>query len=106
MACCQSSVEKGMVGKMKSIKSEPRSVIQEEQAAIEPDIDVDSLDVVGAVQYGILERVQQLLKDIQISLTSRVCSKQIWTLQLWLPCIHQRKTKQQAVALISLVNTG
>lgn len=65
MSCCGRDAGTTISRGHKVITSEPLSPLEERPVVREAGVDVDSLDLVGAVQHGAYHRVVKLLESSQ-----------------------------------------
>ena len=63
MSCCARDVGSTIRISPGVITSEPHSPLAEREEAREQELDVDSLDLLGAVQHGAYHRVVKLLES-------------------------------------------
>ena len=63
MSCCARDAGKTISHGHKVITSEPLSPLEERPVVREAELEVDSLDLVGAVQHGAYHRVVKLLES-------------------------------------------
>lgn len=65
MSCCGRDAGTTISRGHKVVTSEPLSPLEERPVVREAGVDVDSLDLVGAVQHGAYHRVVKLLESSQ-----------------------------------------
>ena len=65
MSCCGRDVGNTIRCGHKVVTSEPLSPLEEMQVVTEKEVDMDSLDLVAAVQHGAYNRVAKLLESGQ-----------------------------------------